>query len=355
LTYLDVCTNELLDADGLPASLKVLRLSSNGIDSLDGFDRLTRLERLQLGDNKLTHGVQLRPLVNLTVVNMSKNSLTIFPALAGALNLKHLDLSQNNLSGVGGCVENLSNLVTLELGGNCIRRLEHLHTLVNLEMLNVQTNFLEAIPQSVVQLTEHSLRKINIAENLLKTYPPVFNKEILDRLHRFHCSHNFFFELPESIVNHKHFLSFHSTIPNQVTEKVFISGFGGAGNRRGLAHLGITHVLNAAFKTDRIYFENDFTYKILDIQDTEDQEILTYFDDSIAFIEEARKNGKVLVHCQAGVSRSATLVIAWLMKMHKKQLKDAIVFLRERRSIIEPNIGFMEQLEKYEKSLVSNY
>lgn len=52
-----------------------------------------------------------------------------------------------------------------------------------------------------------------------------------------------------------------------------------------------------------------------------------------------------------GISRSATIVLAYLMKYHHNTLKDALVFLLEKRPIICPNSGFMVQLLQYEKRL----
>ena len=64
-----------------------------------------------------------------------------------------------------------------------------------------------------------------------------------------------------------------------------------------------------------------------------------------------RNNGKVLVHCVAGVSRSATLCIAYLMKYHNMSLFDAHHKVWEARKIVRPNPGFWKQLIAYEKKL----
>lgn len=61
-----------------------------------------------------------------------------------------------------------------------------------------------------------------------------------------------------------------------------------------------------------------------------------------------RKNGQaVLVHCKMGVSRSASTVIAYAMKQQRWPLDVALAFVRDRRSIIKPNEGFMKQLQTY--------
>lgn len=61
-----------------------------------------------------------------------------------------------------------------------------------------------------------------------------------------------------------------------------------------------------------------------------------------------RKTGQsVLVHCKMGVSRSASTVIAYAMKHQHWSLEVAFAYVRDRRSIIKPNTGFMKQLQTY--------
>jgi len=59
----------------------------------------------------------------------------------------------------------------------------------------------------------------------------------------------------------------------------------------------------------------------------------------------------VLVHCRAGVSRSATVVIAYLIAYHGYSLHDAFFLARSHRSVVTPNLGFLEKLGEYEESI----
>ncbi|KAF7264751.1 hypothetical protein GWI33_022477 [Rhynchophorus ferrugineus] len=61
--------------------------------------------------------------------------------------------------------------------------------------------------------------------------------------------------------------------------------------------------------------------------------------------------GRILVFCVAGVSRSATLCIAYLMKYHQLTLLEAFDHVKKIRPKIHPNCGFFQQLMDYEKSL----
>lgn len=70
------------------------------------------------------------------------------------------------------------------------------------------------------------------------------------------------------------------------------------------------------------------------------------------FISQIRKSGgKTLVHCVAGVSRSATLCIAYLMKYQHMSLLQAYNYVKSKRPQIKPNNGFFRQLIDYEYRL----
>lgn len=72
------------------------------------------------------------------------------------------------------------------------------------------------------------------------------------------------------------------------------------------------------------------------------------------FADEARSNQKgVLVHCLAGVSRSVTITVAYLMYKMSLSLNDAFNLVRSRKSNIAPNFHFMEQLYNFERELQS--
>ncbi|CAG5124219.1 unnamed protein product, partial [Candidula unifasciata] len=65
-----------------------------------------------------------------------------------------------------------------------------------------------------------------------------------------------------------------------------------------------------------------------------------------------RKGGKTLVHCLAGVSRSATICIAYLVKYQHMTLEEAYKHVKKRRPVIHPNPGFWRQLIDYERRLL---
>lgn len=89
------------------------------------------------------------------------------------------------------------------------------------------------------------------------------------------------------------------------------------------------------------------------INDNSKENIKKYFSITNSFIEEVRRqNGKVLIHCQAGVSRSATIVLAYLMRIFNVSVNEAFSFVVKRRLDIDVrNCKFFIQLNEYEKEI----
>jgi protein-tyrosine phosphatase len=88
------------------------------------------------------------------------------------------------------------------------------------------------------------------------------------------------------------------------------------------------------------------------IDDDRDEKISQHFFTVHTIISEALNNNKnVIVHCAAGMSRSPTLVIAYLMIENRWSYEATYNYVRSRRGIVEPNIGFVKQLKALEYRL----
>ncbi|KAL5154762.1 Dual specificity protein phosphatase 12 [Glycine soja] len=84
------------------------------------------------------------------------------------------------------------------------------------------------------------------------------------------------------------------------------------------------------------------------LRDTEKEDLLDYLEACIDFIDRGRKEGSVLVHCFAGVSRSAAVITAYLMRTERLSVEDALESLRQSCEFVCPNDGFLEQLKMFE-------
>jgi len=138
-------------------------------------------------------------------------------------------------------------------------------------------------------------------------------------------------------------------LPDRIAENLYLGGHEAALNIDGLKERKITHIITAG-KGLKMPYPDHFKYKFIDILDWEQENIMQYFASSIEFIEEGRLEGAVLIHCAAGVSRSATITIAYLMQCCGYGYAEARKFVQTKRWI-HPNLGFAHQLIKFENQL----
>lgn len=118
--------------------------------------------------------------------------------------------------------------------------------------------------------------------------------------------------------------------------------------------LKLTHILNISIEHQCV-FADKIKYLHLELEDKEDVLLKDRFDETIHFMEMALENpsNRLLVHCHLGISRSTTLILAYLMKTFNATVTEAYRFLRHRRPIVCPNLGFLQQLIDFEYDLFS--
>ncbi|GAA6111107.1 uncharacterized protein LOC109104798 [Tachysurus ichikawai] len=145
---------------------------------------------------------------------------------------------------------------------------------------------------------------------------------------------------------------------NQVWPNVYIGNEVAARDKSMLYSMGITHIVNAASGPPhvntgpRFYRDMAVDYYEVVADDSTDFIMSVFFYPTARFIHATLSNkGKVFVHCLMGVSRSATLVLAFLMICEQLTLKEAARVVRQHRDIC-PNPGFLNQLRHLDMSLV---
>ncbi len=120
-----------------------------------------------------------------------------------------------------------------------------------------------------------------------------------------------------------------------------------------LDQLGITMIINVTNDVSDVMGE--WKNVKIPIMDDPRENIYKYFDSMYVLIEnELNNGGRVLVHCYAGISRSATIVISYLMRKFKCCKKVVYTYIISHRDVIHPNDGFQRQLDKYEQQLNNN-
>lgn len=136
----------------------------------------------------------------------------------------------------------------------------------------------------------------------------------------------------------------------EIVPRVYLGSLASATNEL-IKEQGITHILSVgsfANVVDAVGTTNRMTIEVVD-DDKED--IYKHFDACTDFISTAlaTKEHKVLVHCHYGVSRSATILAAYLIRAEGMKLEEAVRIIRAKRLFIKPNDGFVLQLQRYEK------
>ncbi|PIA98201.1 Dual specificity protein phosphatase 1B [Cercospora beticola] len=98
--------------------------------------------------------------------------------------------------------------------------------------------------------------------------------------------------------------------------------------------------------------QGDDRWLRIDVEDDERQDLAKWFEKTNHFIHQGlQEGGGVFVHCAMGVSRSATIVCAFLMWRFEVGREEALEWVRRGRARCRPNDGFWEQLGLYEKAL----
>lgn len=146
---------------------------------------------------------------------------------------------------------------------------------------------------------------------------------------------------------------------NEIMPRLFLGSIHAFADRDALAAHGITHILSVVDcdigHRQRVLRqpsrEEPFTRLVIAASDTTSSRLDRHFEAGSAFIAEGLATGSVLVHCKAGQSRSATMVIAHLMREERWSVLKTLHFVQQRRPLVQPNVGFMEQLRAFEVRL----
>ncbi|XP_023811930.1 dual specificity protein phosphatase 8 isoform X2 [Oryzias latipes] len=140
--------------------------------------------------------------------------------------------------------------------------------------------------------------------------------------------------------------------PTRILPHLYLGSQKDVLNKDLMAQNGITFVLNASNTCPKPDFISESHFMRIPVNDNYCEKLLPWLDKTNEFIEKAKvSNCRVIVHCLAGISRSATIAIAYIMKTMGLSSDDAYRFVKDRRPSISPNFNFLGQLLEFEKGL----
>jgi len=135
---------------------------------------------------------------------------------------------------------------------------------------------------------------------------------------------------------------------------LYVGNIYAARNKNLLQSLHITHIVNAAEEIPN-YFPGDFDYLELKLRDhSYGESLYQAVTRAYPYITNALKSGgTVLVHCAAGMSRSVSAVIFYLMRTYFIPYEQALALCKSRRPISQPNRGYERQLREASNAIMS--
>mmetsp|Transcript_5664 Transcript_5664/g.8797 ORF Transcript_5664/g.8797 Transcript_5664/m.8797 type:complete len:310 (-) Transcript_5664:365-1294(-) len=123
--------------------------------------------------------------------------------------------------------------------------------------------------------------------------------------------------------------------------------------RKGLDKFEIRSIVNCTIgAVNKFDGEDIFRYIRVKLSDDNSQNILRQLPAATKFIQQECQGTNVLIHCSKGVSRSCAVYLSWQLEYQKTQLKSSLLDLKEKRQVADPNLGFIKQLLKYERTVL---
>jgi dual specificity phosphatase 12 len=137
--------------------------------------------------------------------------------------------------------------------------------------------------------------------------------------------------------------------PVRIDEGLYLGSLKHANDVQMLKNLGITHVLTCIKGVNSWYNgEHAIKHRIIPVNDVETEDFAQHFDTAADFIHHAiHTNNIILVHCQAGISRSTSAIVAYHIKYKSMNVDESLDFIVTRKKDVCPNDGFKRQLHRF--------
>ena len=156
------------------------------------------------------------------------------------------------------------------------------------------------------------------------------------------------YDMKKNAINTLYDLTYDCT---KITDRIYLGNAYNARDYYNLESKNIGLILNCTEEIPN-YFEDCFEYKKIIIDDVNDADITPYLDEYADLINSYIKNNdkNILIHCFMGSSRSATILLAYLIKYKKYTPEKSLEYIKNLREIVNPNTSFFNQLKNHFKT-----
>ena len=298
------------------------------------------------------------PILHITILDLCDNKIKEIPeAIQNLINLQKLLVGNNLLTELPEALGNLCDLDELDANHNQLTDLpQTLMFCDKLTQLTIDYNAFTEIPTVVFDIS--SLASLFLAANPISRWPERDLLTIPAQLHiGMDNEPSLFRYFKDSIALDKSVsitVAWNRIYPDYISPNLYCGSLRSAQTKAVYDQLNIGYVLTMGRGLEPFVPEG-MQHKTIIVDDIPNAKIDTSFDDAIAFIDESLTSGKgCLVHCFAGLSRSATAVIAYLMAKQGMRLDEAYMLTKKGRPNIYPNDGFFDQLIALDRKLYPN-
>ena len=369
LIKLNISENRISSIDilieNLPSSLKKIEMASNQFGGQTDFAKFVEtfpnLEIININENSIENIDPFNGFNHLISLQMNSNLIRNFPVnfekVWSKMNQLYFDF--NLISNFPIQITNLTSLKDIQFSGNpfILNYHEEYHSpsnnnnnnnnVINInENLNQRDIFYSSIEKFKENINQSYLDYTNINEyidpiDFAEIRVIINNLSNLIEENFLKVSEKHFSHIKKQTIYQRAF--FDMILP----QGLFLGDYQSARNLPILQIFGITHIISVCELPTP--YPNQFQYFRVPIRDADAERIFNHFEECYQFINNALSSGgKVLVHCRAGVSRSASVVISFMMKHFKLRMEKAFDHVRTCRSCVGPNNGFMFQLREWE-------
>jgi len=306
-----------------------------------------------ISDNQIEQEAKKYGLISFSGLNLDSSSIPQFISFKIDFNLvTTFDVEGNKLSSIPNDIERLVNLIELNLSKNNIDRFSTPH-LPALRRFNIGFNPLVELPSDLDMAPKleliicHNCKLRSLPIECLKRMPTptvIVNGNYLSIGHD---------HIPCNIVDSLQGIHDQHVSSEILSDFLYLGSVASAQSWEELERLQIRHIV-CMVNMFELPFAGKVTYKMIQIDDIETANVKQYFPIINQFVTSVKNaGGRCLIHCHAGVSRSSSAVIAYLMVSMKITYKEAREYVFQRRPCICPNDGFERQLIEYEQEILT--